>query len=155
MDKFKKFRESLWFTPLVGVIAFVAGGFFNATLNAVQSSVDHTRDNRTAAIQSFEAVAFQLEPLGAEYVDAKLSRDDKKIKKNKDELLINIANQVAAAKKLEPYFDNDKLVYDYMDSVIRLKNEINTNMQIEDMKPYWNANRDVLIARDAIVKEHN
>jgi len=84
-------------------------------------------------------------------VQATLEQDTTEILANKKILLVNISQQVAAAKQLEPYIKDADLVYDYMNSVTRLRREITADRAIEDMKPYWQAKRDVLEAREAIV----
>ena len=155
MSWFEKIREKANSPFLRGGAIFVAGGIFTAVVSGIADYVNHDRDKLREAIKSFEDVAYQLEPLGTQYIEATLSQDAAEIEKNKSELLVNISSQVAAAKKLQPHVKNDSLVYDYMDSVIRLRDEIKADRAIEDMKPYWLAKSDVLSARDAIVEKHN
>lgn len=132
-------------------------GFAFALLLTTFSSVytnkaSSIREAKKSALQSFEDVAYNLEPLGEQYVQAELIQNLNLIAENRKVLLTNIAQQVAAAKKLEPYMDDPELVYTYMETVIRLREELIADRGVGSMKPYWAAKRDVVRARDAIVK---
>jgi len=137
---------SLSSAAIGAVIILILGG----VVTLFTDSYSQDKAAKVAAIQSFEDVAYTLEPIGEEYFKAKASQDPILIAQKKEILLTNISEQVAAAKKLTRYFDDDEVIYQYTESVLQLRRTVMQDAPLEDMKPYWQATHDVLVSRDNV-----
>lgn len=148
----KNITKKWWFPILTAGLATVATLIVTSFSTVLTTNIAQKNETRQAALKSFQDVAYGLEPLGQKYIQAELGQDKALIEEYRNNLLTNISHQVAAAKKLEPYVNDPNEIRDYMDAVIKLKNAIIEDYPIEEMKPYWQAKQEVLLARDAIVK---
>lgn len=162
MTWLKENKDKWWFLPLVGgafsLLASVSTIYLNNYFTGKRDRINHERSTysvaRTTALTGFQDTAFELETLGALYVDT-FDKPYEAQTSSRIELLTNLSEQIVVAEKLEPFSNNPSAIEKYMDAVILLRLEVDKERPLEDAEGFWDATQKVLIVRKNVIEQEN